>query len=302
MDKNKGYFLAIFSAVLWGFSGNITEFIYKISPIDVISLVTVRMFLAGIILISASILLNGFKDIKYIFTNFNYFIKLIVFSIFGVVLTQFPFFNTIKYSSAPFATLMQFLTPILIIIYVSTINKVKLKNIEIILTLIAFIGVFLVLTNGSFTSLNISIKAIFWGILAAIGFAFYLIYSKNFENINKISLCGLSMVVGSLFIFPLINIKLLIISISNYKFIIALFLNIVVGTVLPFYMFLISLNYIPPRTTSLLQCFEPLTAILISYLFFENSLGYYQLLGGIIIILTVMILTNIKEKNDRDIS
>lgn len=289
--SKKGLVFAILSSVLWGFSGNITEYIYDISNIDSNSLVTIRMFLAGLILSFISFSFVYTKDIKEILSSYKLMIKLVIFTIFGVIMTQLPFFYTIKYSSAPFATLMQFLTPLFIIIYVSIVDKIKLTKREIVLTVVAFIGVFLILTNGNIYSLHVSVIAIFWGLLAAIGFAFYLLYSKKFKGLNKLSICGFSMVLGGIILSPFINFNLLFEAFHSANFLIALLLNVIIGTVIPFYLFLLSLEYIPPRTTSLLQCFEPLTAIIVSYIFFDNSLGFIQLIGGLIIILTVMFLT-----------
>lgn len=283
--------MAILSACLWGFSGNVTEYIFKNSDIIAYGLVAVRMFISGIILTIFSLFLVGTKDIKLVLKNKNIMMKLIYYSVCGVILTQLPFFLTIKYSSAAFATLLQFMTPILIIIFGVTMRRIKPKKIEYIVTFTAFFGTFLILTNGSIKELSVSPLAVFWGLLSAIGFAIYLLYEKNLHVIDKVSICGFSMLVGGFILMPFVNYSNLFNSFLDYRIVIALFINVVLGTVIPFYMFLKSLDYIPPRTTSLLGCFEPLTSLVIAYLFFNTVFGNIQLLGSCIIIISIIVLS-----------
>lgn len=285
-----GFLLAIISAMLWGISGNITEYIFNISDITPTTLVISRMFASGLILLILSFFKLGLKDVKMILNDNKLIYKLIYYSFFSI-LTQLPFFITIKYSSAPFATLIQYITPIIIIFYGVVTKTIKPKKIEYMLTLSTFLGVFLVLTNGSFNELNVSVIAVFSGFLSAFGFAFYLIYANKIKNIDKLSLCSFSMLISGIILVRFFNYEKFFILFFNLKFFIFWCLNILIGSVLPFYMFLKSLEYIPPRTTSLLSCFEPLTALIISIILFNSIFGLFQIVGVALIIVSVMILS-----------
>lgn len=291
MKKRKiGFILAIISAMLWGISGNITEYLFEISDIEPATLVISRMFASGIIFLAISLYKVGLDDLRELKNDKILKYKLVYYSIFSI-LTQLPFFITIKYSSAPFATLIQYITPIIIIFYGVVTRTIKPKKIEYVLTASTFLGVFLVLTNGKLGQLNVSLIAIFTGFLSAFGFAFYLIYANKIKNIDKISLCSFSMLISGIILIYFFKYNQFFNLLFNLKFFIFWVLNIVIGCVLPFYMFLKSLEYIPPRTTSLLGCFEPLTALVISILLFNSLFGVFQIIGVMLIIGSVMLLS-----------
>ena len=65
-----------------------------------------------------------------------------------------------------------------------------------------------------------------------------------------------------------------------------LLLVIIVGTV-AFLLFLGSMKYISPVETSILSSFEPLTAIIISVLWFGSVLGIWQMVGAVIMLIGV---------------
>ena len=65
-----------------------------------------------------------------------------------------------------------------------------------------------------------------------------------------------------------------------------LLLIIIVGTA-AFLLFLGSMKYISPVETSILSSFEPLTAMIISVIWFGSVLGIWQMVGGAIMLLGV---------------
>lgn len=69
----------------------------------------------------------------------------------------------------------------------------------------------------------------------------------------------------------------------EWKITVMLMLVIVVGTV-AFVLFLGSMKYISPVETSVLSSFEPLTAMVISVLWFGQVLGMWQMAGAIIML------------------
>jgi len=66
---------------------------------------------------------------------------------------------------------------------------------------------------------------------------------------------------------------------------------IVFGTVIPFLMFAHALSYILPTTASLLDAFEPLSATIFSVMFLSVQLTKFDLIGGGLVILAVMVLS-----------
>ena len=122
-NKSKGISMALIAAILWGISGNFAEYIFTHSDITDLSYTTFRMLFSGIILVPYSIYINGYNDVKKLMSNKKEILKLIIYSVIGVMLLQTTFAKTIEYLNAPFATLLQFLSPIIILILISIKDK-----------------------------------------------------------------------------------------------------------------------------------------------------------------------------------
>nr|WP_252904420.1 EamA family transporter [Secundilactobacillus silagei] len=68
--------------------------------------------------------------------------------------SQFSYFMAIKHGNAPTATILQFLGPIFIIIYVAIRHWRMPRRIDVISMLIALLGTYLLVTKGSFDSFS----------------------------------------------------------------------------------------------------------------------------------------------------
>ncbi|MFZ1562901.1 MAG: DMT family transporter, partial [Leptotrichiaceae bacterium] len=98
--RKKGIFLAISATVFWGFSGNVTQYMFQISDVDALTIVTLRLLISGFILTSFA-LLSGYKNtFLEIFKNKDARKNIIIFAIFGMVGTQLTFFSAIENSNA----------------------------------------------------------------------------------------------------------------------------------------------------------------------------------------------------------
>ena len=122
-NKSKGISMALIAAILWGISGNFAEYIFTHSDITDLSYTTFRMLFSGLILVPYSIYINGYNNVKKLMSNKKEILKLIIYSVIGVMLLQTTFAKTIEYSNASFATLLQFLSPIIILILISIKDK-----------------------------------------------------------------------------------------------------------------------------------------------------------------------------------
>ena len=109
---------------------------------------------------------------------------------------QFTYFTTIAKSNAAIATLLQYLAPVIIIIYYLIRLKQKISLSETAALLMALSGTFLLLTNGNTESLIISKEAFFWGLASAFALAFYTIYVKKLLKWPSSVIIGWSMVIG----------------------------------------------------------------------------------------------------------
>ena len=224
-------------------------------------------------------------------SNKKEILKLIIYSVIGVMLLQTTFAKTIEYSNAPFATLLQFLSPIIILILISIKDKKLPLKSEVFLSFVALFGMFLMVTNGNLSNISVSPQALIMGIISAMTFVFYIIYIKNFFKYDMCLIVGLGMLLGSVSLAPFTNHLNFIQSMNRNDIISAFAFNVI-----PFYFFLESTRYIRPNITAIIGSFEPITALLISvFIMKTTTISFIQIIGVILIIGSVTLLS-VKEK------
>ena len=295
-NKSKGISMALIAAILWGISGNFAEYIFTHSDITDLSYTTFRMLFSGIILLIYGIFLNSFSEFKKLIFDKKNILKLSIYSLFGIMGLQYTFSKTVLLSNAPLATLLQFLSPLIILVYISIENRIKPKLSEVILTLISLFGMFLMVTNVNLSNISVSPQALIMGIISAMTFVFYIIYIKNFFKYDMCLIVGLGMLLGSVSLAPFTNHLNFIQSMNRNDIISAFAFNVILGNVIPFYFLLESTRYIRSNITAIIGLFEPITALLISvFIMKTTTISFIQIIGVILIIGSVTLLS-VKEK------
>ncbi|WP_156300229.1 EamA family transporter [Streptobacillus canis] len=288
--KKIGILMAFIAAFLWGISGNLAEYIFSNSNLSVNTYTSLRMFLTGIILLGYGLSTKGTKGLKAILFNKKNLFRIVIYGFVGIAALQYSFAQTINYSNAALATLMQYLTPTIVLIYLSIKTKIMPSKKKILLVIVALYGMFLMITNGSLNNLNVSVTALIYGLIAAFTFAFYILYISKFKKIDNTIVIGCGMIIGSLVFIPFMdfgNFRELL----NMNVFIAFMSNVVLGNAIPFYLFLESTKYIQPTTTSLLGAIEPMVAIAIGMIFLGTELTIIQLIGAVILIGSITIIS-----------
>ncbi|CAM3184170.1 EamA family transporter [Streptobacillus felis] len=288
--KKIGIIMAFIAAFLWGISGSLAEYIFSNSNFNVNTYTSLRMFLTGLILLTYGIYSKGPKGFYDILSSKKYLKRIIIYGLLGIALLQYSFAQTINYSNAALATLMQYFTPTIVLIYLSIKTKIIPSNKKVFLVIVALYGMFLMITNGSITNLNVSPLSLIYGLIAAFAFAFYILYITKFKKIDNTIVIGCGMIIGSLIFIPFIdfsNFKELL----NINVFIAFMSNVILGNAIPFYLFLESTKYIQPTTTSLLGAIEPIVSIIIGMIFLGTVLTIIQLIGAVLLIGSITIIS-----------
>lgn len=296
MLRLKGILMIVIGAMLWGMTGSITEWVLANTELSVPFILTIRMIIAGSSILAYLAMKK--QDIFTVVKTPYWRNQLILFSILGMVGLQFTFTMAIQTSNAVVATLLQFSAPIFVVLYVSLHHKKWPPRYQILGILGTLAGLFLLLTNGSMSSLLVSTEALLWGIAVGLTFAFYTLYpSRLMKEWSVLAIVGWSMLFGGMML-GLINRVWLseewsIITQPKMMFIMAIL--IVFGT-LAFLLFLGSMNYISAVETSILSSVEPLTVMVISVIWFDTMLQNVQLMGAMIMLIFVTWLS-IGDKN-----
>jgi drug/metabolite transporter (DMT)-like permease len=294
--KFLGIALVLTGATLWGISGTVVQFLFQQKGYNPEWLVVIRLLISGTILLMYSRFRKN-KDIFLIWKLKEDRIHILIFGIFGMLGVQYTYFAAIEAGNAATATVLQYLGPVFILGYIVLKSRRFPTNKEIISIFLALLGTFFLVTNGNVQTLSISKWAFFWGISSAIALAFYTLQPvqliKKWETIIVV---GWGMLIGGIG-FSLINPPWVFqgqLSLSSF---IAILFIIIFGTIIPFYFYLESLNYISATEASLLACVEPLSAAFLSVVWLHVSFGFYEWIGTILILATIAILSQEKKKS-----
>lgn len=287
-NKTKGIMLAILGPFLWCVSGSIAQYLFSNYNVDVHWLITMRMFISGSVLVAYALLTNKTATLAPLKTK-SAILPLFGFSILGMFASQYTYFMAVKVSSAATATVLQFLSPVLIIVYLAVTTWHLPRRIDVLTVLIAILGTLILVTHGQFTSLSLPFSGVVWGLASAVTGAVYTLMPRHLlHTFGSIPIVGWAMLFGgivSIVVFQTWK------SFPKFDPRLYLYVTFVVffGTMLAYLFYLQSLNYIEPTVTSVLGAFEPLSAAVISVLFLGVAFGFSEVLGTTLILSTAVI-------------
>lgn len=297
MQRLKGVLMIVIGAMLWGATGPLMEWLLSETPLTVPFLLTIRLTVAGILLL-LFLQIGLKKKVSTIWKQKIWLKQLFIFSIFGMLGLQYSFVATIDASNAIVATLLQFLAPIFVVLYVSLSMRKFPPRYQVLGIAGTLVGLFLLLTNASFDTLLVSTKALIWGVTVGLSFAFYTLYpARLMKEWGVLVVVGWGMFLGGM----LLGIGTGVwrspewVLLKDGTMIILLTLLILFGTA-AFVLFLSSMKYISPVETSVLSSIEPLTAMLISVVVFGATLGMWQVIGIVIMLVCVTWLSVAGDK------
>ncbi|WP_248926089.1 DMT family transporter [Paenibacillus hamazuiensis] len=297
--KNKGVIMVLSAAVCWGLSGIAAQIVFQHFAASPGLLVSLRLLSAGILMVLLQTVVQGAQSAFSIWSHKKDRLTLLVFGIAGMLGVQYTFFAAIHYGNAATATLIQYLGPVFIILFVSLRLKKMPRGAELAAFAIALAGMFFMTTGGSLHSLKITANAFVWGILSAVAAAFYTLYpAKLLKTWGAVPVVGWSMIIGGAglsFVYPPWSFDW---SQGSFQLPGLLMFIVLIGTIVPFYLFLDSLRLVPPARASILSSAEPLTAVLVGTVFLHTPLDLVQLLGGVGIIVAVILLSRQPTRQD----
>lgn len=290
----KGIILVITAAMLWGVSGPVAQFLFQKKEFTPEWLVVIRLLISGITLLLYSFI-KGRQDIFEIWKSKDDRLKLILFSLIGMIGTQYTYFAAIKYGNAATATILQYLSPVIITCYLAIRTKKVPSLQETIAIILAMSGTFFIITKGNIHSISISKLALFWGVSSAFAAAFYTLQTRSLLiKWGSILVVGWGMLIGGI-AFSFIHQPWNCNGQWSVTSVLAIIFVVLFGTLIAFTCFLESLKYIKPTESSILSSAEPLSAAILSVVWLHEQLGIAQWIGTALIIITIVILSLVKS-------
>ncbi|MEH7612634.1 EamA family transporter [Gottfriedia acidiceleris] len=300
MNKRKGIFLVITGAVFWGIGGTVAKKLFQQYQIDVDWLVTIRLLIAGLLLLAIQYFIKDRSQILGVWKNGRIAVQLIIFGVFGMLAVQYTYMASIEHGNAAVATLLQYLAPVMIIVYLIIRKQTALTRRDLLSVSLALTGSFFLLTNGSISQLSVPAIAIAWGVLSGVALAFYTLFAVPLlKQYDSLVIVGWAMIIGGFvlsFIHPpwQMDFKNLTLEAMLYLVFIIIF-----GTMIAFWFYIESLQNLPPKESSLLGSIEPLAAVLTTIFWLKEPFGFFQWLGTACILGMILLLALNKESSSK---
>lgn len=284
----RGIVLAMLGPLLWGISGTLAQFLFDDIHVSSHWLVSVRMLISGILLVLYGLIGNHRQEMR-VWHHKRDSLSLIFFSFIGMAASQYTYFMAIEAGNAATATILQFLAPAMIIIYLALWTRRFPRRIDVFSVTMALCGTVLLVTHGQLTTLAMPLGGFVWGVGAAVSSTLYTLLPRNLlKEYGSIPIVGWSMLIGgtAFSLYYRIWDDMPAFSWTTYG---SVSFVVIFGTMFAYLFYLQSLRYIQPTTASVLGSFEPLSATTLSIIFLGVSFGVPETIGAVLILGTVAV-------------
>ena len=294
-NDNTGMLSTFVGGTLWGINGVMGNYLFLNKNVTTPWLIPYRLILAGFLLLGYLYYKKGSK-IFDVLKNPKDLFQIVLFGFIGMLGTQYTYFSAIQFSNAAIATVLTYFGPTLVLIYMCLREKRKPLKYEIVSICLSSFGVFLLATHGDITSLQISFKALFWGILSALSVVFYTVQPESLlKKYGASIVVAWGMMIGGIFITFVTKPWNISVTFDFVTFLV-LMLIIVFGTIIAFILYLTGVNIIGPTKASIIACIEPVAATICAILFLGVTFDFLDVIGFICIISTIFIVAYFDKK------
>ena len=293
----KGTIYSLLSGLIWGICGILGEYFFAHYQVSSGWITSMRLLVAGsVVLILSSFQLRS--QLFDIWKKRKNYLPFLAYAILGIFSVQFFFYLCVKYSNATTATILQFISPIFILLFNRIIYKKKASKSAIFYVLIAMIGVFLMATKGDLSKLSITPLALITGLLSALGLMFNVILPQRFaKNYGFVPTVGWGMIIAGLFsnvLYPVYEISFQLDAVSILICLTIAFL----GTAFAFFLSMKAVSLVSPLVVSVVSASEPLSSAILSVLFLGMVLDGFLVLAMILIIVPMIFLSIEESKSN----
>ena len=281
-----GYLYVSLAAILFAISGTSAKYLFN-DGVTAFQLIQMRTTLAFAGLLTW-ICLKDPALLKISIKNLPYFIGL---GVFGIGSAQFFYLLAISKINVAAAILLHYTGPVFVALYVVFIQRHKLSFNSVLAILGTLIGCFLVVGAYNLQLFALNRVGIVAGILAAVSFAVYSILSEY--GMRKYTPWTV-LLYGMLFAALMWNIlhpplEAFLHRYSPFQWGLILFIG-VCGTIFPFGLYFEGVKRIKPTHASITATLEPISAGVIAAVFLGEMMGTLQIIGGLIVIVSIILL------------
>lgn len=277
----------LIAGMMWGVLG---IFVTRLNNIGYTPLeISAMRWIVSAIIIMVFTAVCDIKKLKVAVKDLWIFASIGIFS--SLSMSTF-YFMCMEQTSIAVSDVLMYTSPIWVLIFSVIFFKEKLNAIKLFCIAFVFLGCALVC--GIFESENggFGLKGIIFGLCSGVAYSLYSIIGKvALKKYNQLTITAYSFLfaaLGSLFI---ADIPRVFSFMSKNAFSIKYILLVsLVGTVFPFFLYTLGLKYTLASKAAVLCCIEPVTATAVSVFVAKESIGFSQIVGVGIVLVSIVLL------------
>ena len=287
--KLLGVFLTLFGAILWGVSGTSVQFLSHYKHINLEWLITMRLLTAGVLTVIYAWCQQG-SSIINVFHNRTDLLGLLTFGVLGMALCQYSYFRSIALAGVGVATVLQYLAPSMIIMYLLIRYGKRLSSGESFSVLLALVGIVCLMGHDGLSVESVPYAVLLWGLLSAVGVAVYSVSPVALlSRYGTLPIVGFGMILSGIvaaivFHQPYSNV------VWDWETVIGCFNVVFLGSIVSFNAYLEGVKRIGAVPGAILSSVEPISAAFLGWLLFDNQFSVLNLVGMALIMVTVVII------------
>jgi drug/metabolite transporter (DMT)-like permease len=289
----KGYLCVVAAAIMWASSGTAGKALFEggMSPLE---LVQIRVTLSTVLL-SAAFGLCAKALLRIRIKDLGYFLLLGGVCMAGVQVTYFYAISKIQVAAA---ILLQYMAPILVAFFSICFWKERLTVSKLAALLLAFSGCYLVMGGYNLQLLQMNRLGIMAGLAAAVCFAGYtLLGERGMHRYRPWTVLFYALAFSALtwhILYPPFHYIAAGFSLTQWGWILYITL---VGTIFPFGLFFVGINYIRSTRASITATLEPISAGFMAFFLLGEYMELLQILGGGLVIGAIVLLQVQREQD-----
>lgn len=288
-------FMILLAGILWGSMGIFVRFFnqYDIVSINIVAMrayVTVISMLFILLIWNRRLFKIKLKDIWcFIGTGCC-----------SIIFFNYCYFHTIEITSMAVAAVLLYSSPafVLVLSYFLFHEKITVwKWFSLFLAIIGCAFVTGIIGNAQ----ALTVKGIFIGLGAGLGYALYSIFGRYAleKEYHSLTILFYTFVFASVGIIPLADFpKIISVSFSSPGILGIVILFGLVSTVLPYFTYTIGLKYVENGKASVIAAIEPVIATILGGILFHETLSLWNFVGIVLVLASIFIANYTSPSNN----
>lgn len=286
----KGTIITLFGASCWGLCAVAGKYVMNEKGVDPVWMVTLRLLLAGSILLIIGIIKSRGNGILNIWRDKSSVLRLIAVAALAFAVCQTTYFAAISYANAGIITAIQQTAPAFVLIWALISEKRLPRLAELVILAVVIFGAFMLSTNGDISALSIPAIALILALISAVTSAMYSIMPRPLLiKYGTFPAVGWGMILAGIMLVPVAKLWVGsgtwdIQTIGAFGFV------VIFGTVIAFGSYLYGITIVGSLKGSIYGLIEPVVSAFASALLLHQSLTFIEICGVLAIMIGVATL------------